>query len=64
MSSLETGKFVQKVKYGCELMGVPVGNCRGPLQPLNEDEKAEFRDAMEPILNWDTKVVGRMGLAG
>lgn len=52
MNSLETGKFVQKVKYGCELQGVPVGNCRGPLQPLSDEEKADFRAAMEPILNW------------
>ncbi|WP_259782372.1 dihydrodipicolinate synthase family protein [Aestuariispira ectoiniformans] len=52
MNSLETGKFVQKVKYGCELQGVPVGNCRAPLQPLSAEEKADFRAAMEPILNW------------
>jgi 4-hydroxy-tetrahydrodipicolinate synthase len=64
MNSLETGKFVQKVKYGCELMGVPVGHCRGPLQPLNDDEKAEFRGAMEPILNWRSDVVGRTAVAG
>lgn len=52
MNILESGKFVQKVKYGCELQGTPVGECRGPLGPLSEDEKAEFRAAMEPILNW------------
>ena len=52
MNSLESGKFVQKVKYGCELIGYPVGRCRGPLQPLNDEEKAVFRKAMEPILNW------------
>ena len=52
MASLEGGKFVQKVKYGCELMGCPVGDCRQPLLPLTETEKAEFRVAMEPILNW------------
>ncbi len=52
MNSLETGKFVQKVKYGCELMGCPVGVCRQPLLPLSEDEKAQFRNAMEPILTW------------
>ncbi len=52
MNVLESGKFVQKIKYGCELQGTPVGECRAPLGPLTEDEKAEFRMAMEPILNW------------
>ncbi|MDE3026885.1 MAG: 4-hydroxy-tetrahydrodipicolinate synthase [Paracoccaceae bacterium] len=51
MNILESGKFVQKIKYGCELQGLPVGECRAPLGPLTEGEKAEFRAAMEPILN-------------
>lgn len=53
MNSLESGKFVQKIKYGCELMGNPVGDCRQPLLALDEAEKAEFRIAMAPILNWN-----------
>ncbi|PDT37057.1 MULTISPECIES: dihydrodipicolinate synthase family protein [Sinorhizobium] len=52
MNILESGKFVQKIKYGCELQGLPVGECRAPLGRLTNDEKAEFRAAMEPILNW------------
>ncbi len=52
MNILESGKFVQKIKYGCELQGVSVGVCRAPLGELTADEKAEFRAAMEPILNW------------
>lgn len=52
MNILESGKFVQKIKYGCELQGLPVGECRAPLGPLTADEKVEFRAAMEPILNW------------
>ena len=52
MNILESGKFVQKIKYGCELQGLPVGECRAPLGPLTDQEKAEFRTAMEPILNW------------
>ena len=52
MNILESGKFVQKIKYGCEISGMPVGECRAPLGPLSETEKAEFRAAMEPILNW------------
>lgn len=53
MNSLESGKFVQKIKYGCELMGNPVGHCRQPLLPLSDQEKDEFRKAMNPILNWN-----------
>lgn len=52
MNILEFGKFVQKLKYGCELQGTPVGECRAPLGPLTEAEKADFRAAMQPILNW------------
>ncbi|NRP20673.1 4-hydroxy-tetrahydrodipicolinate synthase [Ensifer adhaerens] len=52
MNILESGKFVQKIKYGCELQGLPVGECRGPLGLLTAEEKAEFRAAMQPILNW------------
>ena len=50
MNSLESGKFVQKIKYGCELQGIPVGECRAPLGPLTEAEKAGFRDALAPLL--------------
>lgn len=52
MNILESGKFVQKIKYGCELQGLPVGECRAPLGPLTDEEKAEFRAAMQPILTW------------
>ncbi|MCW5711455.1 4-hydroxy-tetrahydrodipicolinate synthase [Shinella sp.] len=52
MNILESGKFVQKIKYGCELQGLPVGECRAPLGPLTDGEKAEFRAAMQPILAW------------
>ncbi|MER2537347.1 MAG: dihydrodipicolinate synthase family protein [Rhizobiaceae bacterium] len=51
MNILESGKFVQKIKYGCELQGTPVGLCRAPLGELSADEKAEFKAAMQPILN-------------
>jgi 4-hydroxy-tetrahydrodipicolinate synthase len=52
MNILESGKFVQKIKYGCELQGTPVGQARAPLGELTEEEKKAFRAAMEPILNW------------
>ena len=52
MNILESGKYVQKVKYGCELQGAPVGKARAPLGPLTDEEKAAFRHAMQPIINW------------
>lgn len=52
MNILESGKFVQKLKYGCELQGTPVGECRMPLGPLTAEEKAAFAEAMQPIVNW------------
>jgi len=51
MNILETGKFVQKIKYGCELQGLPVGDCRAPLGPLTDEEKAALKAALEPVLN-------------
>jgi 4-hydroxy-tetrahydrodipicolinate synthase len=52
MAILESGKYVQKVKYGCALQGTPVGEARMPLGALTDDEKAAFRAAMEPIVSW------------
>jgi 4-hydroxy-tetrahydrodipicolinate synthase len=52
MNILESGKFVQKIKYGCDLQGTPVGTCRAPLGELDADEKAALKAAMQPILEW------------
>lgn len=51
MNILESGKFVQKLKYGCALQGTPVGECRLPFGPLTDAEKAEFASAMQPLLS-------------
>ena len=37
------GKYIQYVKYGCGLAGIPVGGPRQPLQPLTDAEKIVFR---------------------
>jgi 4-hydroxy-tetrahydrodipicolinate synthase len=39
MHFLDGGKFVQSIKYGCELEGLKVGDVRAPLRPLNSEEK-------------------------
>ncbi|MDT4794042.1 4-hydroxy-tetrahydrodipicolinate synthase [compost metagenome] len=44
------GKFCQYIKYGCELAGLPVGNTRRPLLPLNEQEKAAFARTYEQLV--------------
>lgn len=36
------GKFVQSVKYLCELQGLPAGIVRKPLQPLSDGDKQEL----------------------
>ncbi|MNG29486.1 hypothetical protein D3C84_1149180 [compost metagenome] len=47
LADMESGKFIQKVKYGCELAGFEAGHARMPLQPLTTEEKAGFRKAFE-----------------
>lgn len=50
MAVLEQGgKFVQNIKYGCELMGLPAGPPRDPLRPLNKDDKRLLRDTVTTL---------------
>ncbi|CDG52936.1 MULTISPECIES: dihydrodipicolinate synthase family protein [Halomonadaceae] len=44
------GKFCQYIKYGCELAGLPVGPARRPLLPLNEQEKAVFKQVYDALV--------------
>lgn len=43
------GKFCQYVKYGCELSGLPVGDTRRPLMPLNQAEKDQFKRVYDSL---------------
>jgi 4-hydroxy-tetrahydrodipicolinate synthase len=44
MAVLENGKkFVQCIKFGCELEGLKVGDVRPPLRPMNSDEKRSLK---------------------
>ncbi|BCH12625.1 dihydrodipicolinate synthase family protein (plasmid) [Mesorhizobium sp. 131-3-5] len=36
------GKFVQSIKYGCELAGLPAGPVRRPMRDLDETQKREL----------------------
>jgi 4-hydroxy-tetrahydrodipicolinate synthase len=41
------GKFVQCIKHGMSLRGLPAGPPRPPLMPLNKDEKRELREVVQ-----------------
>jgi 4-hydroxy-tetrahydrodipicolinate synthase len=42
LRNVESGSYAQKVKLGCELLGIPVGPARRPLLPLTDEDRAEF----------------------
>lgn len=49
LRSLESGSYTQKIKYGCELLGIPVGPPRRPLLPLEESKKAGFKEVFASV---------------
>ncbi|WP_111891538.1 dihydrodipicolinate synthase family protein [Acinetobacter sp. MB5] len=49
MDYLETGHFIQCIKYGCELNGLRTGNVRAPLQALPEDKKQAFAEIVQQL---------------
>ena len=46
-----SGKFIQYVRYGCELAGLPVGVARAPLGGLSDDERSAFAQLVQPMLS-------------
>lgn len=49
MDALEEGKFVQCIKFGCELNGLKVGDVRAPLRPLNAQNKRSFQTVVTHV---------------
>lgn len=49
MDFLESGKFVQSIKHGCELNGLRAGGVRAPLQGLEASEKEALKDVIAGI---------------
>lgn len=43
------GKFVQCVKYGCELSGKKAGPPRAPLRPLNKEDRRGMREVVATV---------------
>jgi 4-hydroxy-tetrahydrodipicolinate synthase len=40
------GKFVQSIKYGCELAGLPAGPVRKPMRGLDDEQKRELESTI------------------
>ena len=62
MTVLERGgKFVQCVKYGCELDGLPAGQTvRLPLRPMKKELKRELRDAIATARTTMRQIMGEL----
>ncbi len=43
------GKFIQCIKYGASIRGLPAGPPRKPLQPLNKDDKRELEQVIRVL---------------
>lgn len=49
MDFLETGHFIQCIKYGCELNGLKAGSVRAPLQDMDEEKKQALKIIVEQL---------------
>ncbi|WP_271408689.1 dihydrodipicolinate synthase family protein [Pseudomonas sp. Q1-7] len=49
MDFLESGKFVQSIKQGCELSGLRAGGVRAPMQPLEGEEKEALQSVLTTL---------------
>lgn len=43
------GKFIQCIKYGCEMGGLYAGPPRAPLKPLNKDDKRQLEQVVQVL---------------
>ncbi|KWF60822.1 dihydrodipicolinate synthase family protein [Burkholderia pseudomultivorans] len=58
MDFLESGKFVQSIKYGCELAGLRTGSVRAPLGPLDEQEKQALKEIVARVRREVASIIG------
>lgn len=49
MNFLDGGKFVQSIKFGCDLIGLKAGPARAPLRGLNEDEQRALQTVIANV---------------
>ena len=54
------GKFIQCVKHGSTMRGLPVGPPRKPLQPLNKDDKRQLEQVIS-VMNHTINLITKEG---
>ena len=52
------GKFIQCIKHGLTVRGVPAGPPRKPLHPLNKDDKRALEEVIRTMNTAITKITG------
>ncbi|WP_434577492.1 dihydrodipicolinate synthase family protein [Pseudomonas sp. Z5-35] len=58
MDFLEGGKFVQSIKYGCELTGLSTGGLRAPLHGLDLEEKQALQGVVTELKRNIAQITG------
>ena len=58
MDFLEGGKFVQSIKFGCELNGLRTGGVRAPLQRLDDGEQQRLKTIVTNLRNDVAAITG------
>ena len=51
LRNMESGGYTQKVKLGCEMMGIPVGGPRQPLLPITDVDRVAFEQVFKLAVN-------------
>lgn len=59
MDFLETGKFVQSIKYGCEIIGLKTGGVRAPLQPLDDAQQQTLQQIVTTLKQEVSAITGK-----
>src|SRR5262245_60167409 len=53
------GKFVQSIKFGCELAGLPAGPVRKPMRGLDDDQKRELETTIRTLKSVIASIEGQ-----
>jgi 4-hydroxy-tetrahydrodipicolinate synthase len=54
------GKFIQCIKHGAKIRGLPAGPPRRPLKPLNKDDKRQLEQVIS-VMNHTIKLITKEG---